>query len=289
MFNTKLLRAGFNKTTATYKNHDVLFKEIGNRLLERLTLIKGDPKIILEIGVRDGECLTQLSNTYKQAKIIATDIAENRLTSCKAKHLDNENILFVQQSTDDFAIGANSVDMVFANLSVYWANNLSDLFKNLKIILKPNGILLFSSFGPDTLRELKQSWKSTSEDTHVMDFMDMHHIGDLLLKTGFSLPVVDIDRVTLSYKNCVDLLHDLKFSGEKNYLNARKKTLLSTTKFRNMCQHYQDNFSEDKKCLATFEVIYGYAKLPQQSSATKINSNEIRVNVSDIVRKSGGF
>jgi len=166
---------------------------------------------------------------------------------------------------EDLPLADNSVDLIFSSLTLQWCGELDRAFAEFKRVLKPEGLLMFSSFGPDTLKELRESWRladmstdERNEKMHVNDFIDMHDIGDALLRAGLSDPVMDVENFTLTYSDAYQLMRELKALGAHNVANARRHSLTGKTRLKNMVSEYE-NFRVDGLLPATYEVVYGHA------------------------------
>jgi malonyl-CoA O-methyltransferase len=110
----------------------------------------------------------------------------------------------------------DSVDLVFSNATLQWVNDLDASFARALRVLRPGGLLMFSSFGPDTLKELRAAWAAVDDGAHVSPFLDMHDVGDALVRARFADPVMDVERMTLTYDHLRDLMRDLKQLGARN-------------------------------------------------------------------------
>ena len=157
----------------------------------------------------------------------------------------------------ELPFASNSVDFIVSNLMMQWCSDLTMLLDECYRVLKPEGLFLFTTFGPDTLKELKRSWSVVDNYAHVNDFIDMHDIGDQMLQSGFQSPIMEMEKLTLTYNKVVDLMYDLKAIGAQNVQN-RSKSLTGKTKFNKMIKMYE-SYRENDKLPATYEVIYGHA------------------------------
>ena len=176
--NKKYARHSFNKAATTYDKVAVLQREVSERLIERLDIIKAVPETILDVGCGTGDSAIKLSKIYKRADIVGLDFAEQMLKVAENKQswtqrLFNSDIKFVCADVEKLPFQENSFDFVFSNLTLQWCTNLDTTFSELNRILKPGGLLFFSSLGPDTLKELRQSWKSIDHNQHVHHFPQM--------------------------------------------------------------------------------------------------------------------
>ena len=139
-----------------------------------------------------------------------------------------------------------------------WCNELDATFREFRRVLKPGGLLLFSTLGPDTLKELRLSWATVDKYHHVNAFIDMHDIGDALMRVGLAEPVMDVEFITLTYSDVAALLQDLKLSGERNVLAGRPPGLMGKGRLQAMCRAYEQ-FRQNGVLSATYEIVYGHA------------------------------
>lgn len=273
----------YSRAAKTYAKHAVLQREVANRMLERLDLIRSQPARIADLGCGPGELSKQLAKRYKGARIIALDIAKDMIFSAKKHRPWFSKIDFVQGDIEKLPFQQQSFDMVFANMSLHCCNDWQQLLKQLCQVLKPGGLLMFSVFGPMSLQELYQSFMATDNEAHVHVFRDMHDMGDDLLRAGFENPVMDIENFTLTYKDVVHLARDLKATGQQNCLSARRKTLTSKKRWQTMESTYEKYRDAQNRLPATFEVIYGHAWVPLMKKVDKI-TDKISIPVSTIKR-----
>ena len=154
-----------------------------------------------------------------------------------------------------------SVDMVYSNLTIQWVNNLQHTLSEFKRVLKPGGMLLFSTFGPDTLKELRHSWSQVDQFSHVNPFVDMHDIGDAMLHLRLAEPVMDVENFTLTYSDVYKLMRDLKAIGAHNVTSARGRGLTGKHRMQKFEQAYEV-FRVDNLLPASYEVVYGHAWCP---------------------------
>jgi len=244
------VRTAFNKASNNYEDHAFLQKEVANRLDQKLNIISSNSAVILDLGAGTGLLSQQLSERFTDSTIIALDFAQNSLKN-------NSTNKKICADAYHLPLADNSVDLVISSLMMQWCPDLKQLFSEIHRVLKNDGLILFSTFGPDTLKELKKSWSVVDNDTHVNTFTDMHDIGDQLLNTGFQSPVMEMETLTLTYQTVTDLLRDLKAIGAQSVGN-RSKSLTGKDKFKLMVEMYE-SFRKDGKLPATYEVVYGHA------------------------------
>ncbi len=258
------VRASFNRAANTYDAAAVLQKRVREEMLSRLDLVKIKPKAILDAGCGTGHGSFALQKRFSNANIISLDLAFNMLQQtklqrpwlqkCLQKMLHQQHLLCAD--IENLPIASNSMGLVWSNLAVQWCNDLDGAFSELARVLQPEGLLMFSTFGPDTLKELRAA--TTNGHTHVSRFIDMHDIGDALIRAGFSTPVLDVEHYTLTYDDVKSVMIDLKSIGAHNATAGRARGLQGRGFLQNLVQNYEQ-FRVAGKLPATFEVVYGHA------------------------------
>lgn len=259
--NKEDIARSFSMAAKTYDQSAFIQKEIGQRLIERLDLLKSPPQMILDVGAGTGFLTRALQQKFPQSRIIGLDLAQGMTHFAKSKQpwqLWRNKPFYVCGDMETLPFASNSFDLIFSNFTLQWSFALEKTFKELKRVLKPNGFLFFTTLGPHTLIELRQSW-ADSPFTHVNEFTDMHDIGDLLLKSRFNDPVMDMEMITVTYPHVKQILRDLKATGARNMNLNRAKGCTSRNHFDKMFQTYDTFKRADNLYPATFEVIYGHA------------------------------
>ena len=142
-----------------------------------------------------------------------------------------------------------------------WCNNLDAVFREVKYLLKTNGVFLFTSFGPDTLKELRDCWSRIDDYIHVNTFVDMHDIGDALMRNGLTSPILNAEEIVLTYQECKQLMRELKYIGARNINSGRRKTLTGKKRIEKVFEYYE-TYRVNNKLPVTYEVIYGHAWQP---------------------------
>ncbi|MBV34624.1 MAG: malonyl-[acyl-carrier protein] O-methyltransferase BioC [Rickettsiales bacterium] len=246
----------FSKAASTYDAAAFFQRIAGERLFERLDYFKLEPKQIIDLGCGTGVFTRQLSERFPAAEVTGVDIAEGMIEWCKQQSSAEQ---YVCANALALPFEDNSVDLIFSNLSIQWVENLQDLFNELNRVLKPEGLLLFTTLGPDTLNELKQSFAQVDQYQHVNDFIDMHHVGDAMLQAKMLDPVVDAEPVVISYDKASELMRDLKDIGAHNIDSRRNSGLMGPKKLRAVENAYRQFALEDGKLPATYELVYGHA------------------------------
>jgi malonyl-CoA O-methyltransferase len=268
-FDKKLLRRSFERAAHSYDEAAVLQHEVCKRMDERLDLIKIQPAIVLDAGSGTGNALPALRARYPKARVIALDLAFTMLQKGR-QHSKSpwwKSVLKQQDSAlcgdiEHLPLASGSVDLVWSNLALQWMNDPDQAYAEFHRVLAPGGLLMFSTFGPDTLKELRAAYASVDQHTHVSRFIDLHDIGDILVKRGFGDPVMDMEPFTLTYSDVRVLMHELKAIGAHNVTQDRPPGLTGRARLAAVTQAYEP-LRREGKLPATFEVVYGHAWKPQ--------------------------
>lgn len=253
------IRRNFNAAAAVYDRTAVLQRAVGARLLERLDLVRLEPQRILDLGSGTGGGAAQLGARYPAARIIQLDQAFNMLRQSRRRGLSDRQSL-VCADAEALPLQAGRVDLAFSSLMLQWASDPVRVLQEARRALRTDGLFLFSSFGPDTLAELRESWARVDDHVHVNAFADMHDVGDALVGTGFADPVMETERFTLVYKDGRALMGELKALGAGNVNAGRRRALTGRRRMQQMLEEYENRHGDGRDGLpATFEVVYGHA------------------------------
>jgi len=253
------IAASFSKAAANYERNAFLQKEVADRLLERLELMNSNPSTILDAGCGTGYCTRALKARFPKAKLFGVDLAQGMIEQANKRQKLFKKIDYQVADMEELSFASNTFDLVVSNLAILWMDNPDLALKELNRVLKPKGLIVFSTMGPDTLIELRESWRSIDQNVHVNQFIDMHLIGDAVHKTGFENTVMDRDVITLSYKTMSGLMRELKGVGAHNMNQARSKGLFGRARFEKLIKAYEEFRQEDGGLPVTCEVIYGHA------------------------------
>lgn len=259
------VRASFDRAAASYDAAAVLQAEVCQRMLARLDLVKLAPAVILDAGCGTGHAGLALRRRYRQSRVIALDLALGMLRRARPgrlrRLLGGARHDALCADIEQLPLAAQTVGLYWSNLALQWCNDLDASFAEAHRVLQPEGLLMFSTFGPDTLRELRQA-ASGSDHVHVSRFIDMHDIGDAVVRAGFSAPVLDVEHFTLTYDDVAGVMRDLKAIGAHNAAAGRARGLHGRRFLQQLAQRYEQFRAEDGKLPATFEVVYGHAWKP---------------------------
>lgn len=267
------VRRAFDHAALTYDAHAVLQREVCDRLLARLDFMALQPGRVLDVGTGTGYGLAHLQARYPAAELCALDIAPAMLAAARARlspptwarrtlarfgSKPSGSAHLVCADMDRLPLAENSVDLVWSSLALQWAQDLEATFKGFHRTLAPGGLLIFATFGPDTLKELRAAFAAIDDAPHVNRFIDLHDIGDMLIHAGFGSPVMEMEMLTLTYGDLKSLMRDLKGIGAHNAALSRRRGLLGKSAWTRLEQAYEAQ-RRDARLPATFEVVYGHA------------------------------
>ena len=275
----KRIQRHFNLKAECYESSAVLQREVCHRMLEKLSWVKHKPEIILDAGAGTGWGSRGLMDFYKSAKVIAMDLSLPMLKQARKKGGFFRKPGLLCADAEQLPLADNSVDMIFSSLMLQWCD-AEKVFKEFVRVLRPGGLIMFSTFGPDTLKELRQSWSVVDQSNHVNEFVDMHDLGDALLLAGFAEPVMDMDMMTLTYNDVMTVMTDLKAIGANTPVRNKMRGLLTPGKLQKVIAEYESHRKENV-LPASFEIVYGHAWKTARSENRK-QTDEIEIPISDI-------
>ncbi len=265
------VRRAFERAVAGYERSAFLQREVARRLDEHLDEIRLAPGRILDAGCGTGFGVPLLKRRFPQAHILALDLAHGMALCTQRQHVTAAGwrrwLPRLQAPSPDLAalcgdmerlpLARHSVDMVWSSLALQWVD-LPRSFIEIQRVLQPGGLFLFSSLGPDTLQELRAASADLDGHAHVNRFIDMHDVGDALMQAGFSNPVMEMERITLTYTDLRGLLADIRGIGAHTVLSAGRSGLMGKQAWARLSHNYEA-FRRDGRLPATYEVIYGHA------------------------------
>lgn len=268
----RAVRRAFGRSATTYDDAAVLQREVCARLLEHLDPIRLNPTRVLDLGCGTGDALSRLAERFPASHRVGLDLSSSMLQRAGARTpawkrwLGHHAASLVCADAEQLPLAAGSVDLVFSNLVLQWCVP-SPVFREAARVLRNDGLILFSTFGPDTLRELRAAFRSADHAEHVTRFIDMHDLGDALVHAGFADPVMEMETITLEYESVRALVDDLRGLGAVNARPDRPRGLLGPRRWRRMEEAYE-RLRRDGVLPATWEVVYGHAwKVPPKKLA----------------------
>lgn len=272
----------FGSKASIYDATAVVQREIGGRLFERLDYLKIDPRFILDLGCGPGEFSARLKSKYPKATIISFDIALNMLMHTKKKQSWRKKWPLICGDMHALPFRTGSFDLIFASQVIHWAIEIPSLFRELNRIMSPNGCIMFSTLGPDTFKELRYAFSNVDTYSHTNEFMDLHHLGDILVSEQWLDPVIDMEMLHAHYSDLEKLLIGLKSQGVRNINTARPCGLMGRQRWCQFEAAYSQLVTSTGAYPLTYEVIYGHA-WKGISHRTNLGT-ETRVSVTQIKR-----
>lgn len=273
----RAIRRSFERAASGYDASALLQQEVARRLAERLEPVRLAPARILDAGCGTGYAFPLLSHRFPDAELLGLDLAHAMLVRAGARQptaslldrllpaLRRKAPRLVCGDLEAPPLASDSVDVIWSNLALQWLDEPEQVFRGLRRVLRPGGLLIFSTFGPDTLRELRAAFAGLDEHGHVNRFIDMHDLGDALLHAGYANPVMEMEYLTLTYADLKACLGDLKGIGAHTVLGPRRQGMMGKSEWRRLEDNYEA-FRRDGRLPATFEVVYGHAWVGDKSS-----------------------
>lgn len=283
------VRRNFARVAPHYRQADFLAREIDQRMAERLDYVKIEPQRILDLGCGDGASLAMLQQRYPEANLLGIDLVPEMLHAARAQTRQAEPVAkgasrFLRQllpgllgrehgpalcgaTATALPLSAGSCSLLWSNQLLPWVNDPLPVLREAHRVLEVSGLLMFSTLGPDTLKELRGCFADGY--THTQRFFDMHDLGDMLAESGFADPVVDMEVLTLTYPDFDALIAELRQSGANCAMADRRPGLTSRTGWQQVRERYTSRHRNNEGRLpVTIEVIYGHAwkAQPKQTS-----------------------
>ncbi len=272
--NQQRVRAAFDNAAQTYDAAAFLQTEVCQRLLEKLDVVRLQPTLILDMGSGTGSAIPGLYQRFPKAHVIALDLSEQMLLKAGQRGRLFHKPSLLCADLESLPLATNSIDLIFSSLSMQWCNHLVTVLNEAIRVLKPGGLFVFTTFGPDTLKELRWSWQQVDDKIHVNSFTDMHDIGDTLLQAGYAEPVMEAEIITVNYSRVGDLMLDLKHIGANITAGGHRQGLTTVRVLQRVCQAYEQ-FRTADGLPASYEIIYGHAWKALSAQVKNINGFNI--------------
>jgi malonyl-CoA O-methyltransferase len=273
------VRAAFDAAAPDYEQHAVLHQEVQRRLLERLDWIRLQPRRVIDLGCGPGGALRPLARRYRGARVMGLDLAPAMAARARGQGRWLRRPWAVCGDMEHLPLADRSFDLAISAAALQWVNDLDRAFAEVRRVLAPGGLWLFATFGPDTLRELRAAFAAADGGAaaHVNAFIDMHDIGDALLRAGFADPVMDQEILTLTYSDLPSLLRDLRGVGVRNALAGRPRGLFGPRRLRAAAEFYASRYACQGRLPATWELVYGHAWVPDGPAPSQVRGRVIPI------------
>lgn len=250
------MRAAFERASASYESAARLQTQVAGELEQRVDAFGFAPGVVLDLGCGTGRVTRALRRRYRGALVIGLDIAPGMLREARRHQRLWRRFARVCGDALRLPLRDASVDLVFSSLMLQWCEPLDAALAEVRRVLRPDGFFAFSTFGPDTLHELRSAWAEADDFNHVNAFHDLHEVGDALVRAGLTEPVLDVDAIELAYPDTLTLMRELKALGAHNVTAGRPRSLGGRARLQRMSDAYEAR-RRDARLPATFEVIYG--------------------------------
>ncbi|AUZ53921.1 malonyl-[acyl-carrier protein] O-methyltransferase BioC [Stenotrophomonas acidaminiphila] len=276
LFDSKHVRRAFSRAATSYHAAAVLQQEVGKRLLESLDYLEArQPQVVLDVGSGPAHATAAMKKRWPKAQVIALDLALPMLAEARKQAGWWRPFSRVCADARALPLADNSVDVIFSNLCLQWVEDLPSVFAGFRRVLKPGGLLVCSTFGPETLVELREAFAQADDTPHVSRFVQIAQFGDALMMAGFRDPVLDRDLFTLTYDDLPALMRELKAIGATNALSGRRHTLTGRSRFNAAQAAYEPLRRADGKLPSSWEVIYAHAWAPEPGAPIREHGHDV--------------
>lgn len=254
----------FSRVASTYDQADFLAREVDRRMQGRLDYVRLSPERVLDLGCSRGGSLGDLGRRYPAASMLGVDVSQPMLAADRSLRPRWQRLLGLGPAAPlriaadalSLPLATGSMGLVWSNLLLHWLDDPLPALRESHRVLAEGGLLMFSTLGPDTLRELRAAFADGY--AHTQRFTDMHDLGDMLVECGFADPVMDMEMITLTYASLDDLFAELRAAGSMCAMKARRHGLTGRARLMAVRQAYE-TWRTAERLPASFEVIYGHA------------------------------
>lgn len=274
----RTIQRNFARAAEHYAEHAVLQAEVESRALERLDYFQLDPSVVLDLGCGPARALKTFRDRYPRARKLLLDLAAPMLSAvprrARFRRMPHYPIV---ADMHHLPLADESVDLVFSSLALQWAQDIDAVLKECRRVLRPNGLLLFATLGPQTLHELRRASADAGAPVGINNFLDMHDMGDALVRAGLGDPVMDREDLVLEYRSVRDLLGDLKRIGANTPLQA-SEDLPNGLRGRAWLEALERSYAAYRRrdvLPATYEVVYGQASRPPKGARAQDGSTVV--------------
>lgn len=286
LYDTRQVRRAFSRAASGYEAAARLQHAVEARLLDMLdyrddpSLRPEPPRVVVDLGCGPGRAASAMQKRWPKANVLALDLALPMLRETRASPKRGINPfarrpLPVCADARALPLAENSVDVLFSNLCLQWVEDLGAVFAGFRRVLMPRGMLLLSTFGPDTLWELREAFARADEAPHVSPFADIAGVGDALVRAGFHQPVLEREVETTAYPDLAALMRELRAIGATNALSARRHTLTGRARFAAAERAYEPLRNADGALPASWETITAMAWAPEPGAPIREGEMEI--------------
>ena len=232
--NKRDVRRRFDRAAPVFDTADFVHRVTRDGLLERLQPLRVDAQTVLDLGAATGSASVPLGKRFRGARVVSLDLSQSMLREAHRKRGWFSRTACVQADAERLPLQDQCCDVVFANLLLPWLSDPAIALAEVARVLRKDGLLAFATLGPDSLLALSRAWSRVDDGPHVNRFLDMHDIGDALVRAGLADPILDVDRLTVKYAEPTSLFRDLTQTGARNSLQQRSRGLLGRRRFEKL-------------------------------------------------------
>ena len=264
-----------DRAAGSFDQADFVHGVTRDGLLARMRPMTAEATVVLDLGAATGSAVPLLQKRFRRARVVAVDRSASMLRIARSKRGLLSKQREIQADARALPFADASIDVVFSNLMLPWLDSPDAAFTEIARVLRKDGLFAFSTLGPDSLLEIRRAWQAADEATHVKQFPDMHDVGDALVRAGLRDPVLDVDRLAVSYGSSDALFRDLTAVGARNSLRGRQPGLMG----RDRLQRFVDSlFTAGTGCSLTLELVYGHC----WGAGTHRSGGDVAVDASKI-------
>ena len=268
------------RAALTFDEASFLHRQTFDGLLERLGPINLSPKLVVDLGAATGQGSQALAQQFRKATVLGVDRSARMLRQASKQRGWFRKASLLRSDAALLPLQNDSVDLIVANMLLPYVSDAPALLREVGRVLRPGGVFAFSALGPDSFQELRSAWATVDDGWHVNPFPDMHNIGDAVMAAGIADPVLDVDKLTVTYATVAKLYADLSSCGARNTLSKRRKTLTGKRRLLAMERALTER-AQDSRFPMTLEIVYGHAWGAQAS----MPGGEYRVDPAAIGRR----
>ena len=265
-----------DRAASSFDSADFLFRRAHDGIIERLAPLVMEPRTILDLGAGTGTQSRALAKHYRKARVLSLDPSKAMLGIARGQRPFLSKTREVIATTDRLPLPDHSVDLVYANLWLAWLDDLPACFAEVARVLAKGGVFAFATLGPDTFRNIREAH---DEAPAVRTFVDMHDIGDLLVRAGIAEPVLDVDKLTISYSDADALFRDISAVGARNVHAGRRQSLTGRQRF----DQFRRALEGQGGPTVEIELVFGHA----WGTGPRPPAGEVRIDAASIGRLPG--
>jgi malonyl-CoA O-methyltransferase len=282
MLNPKHVRRRFERAADRFDEADFVHATTRQGLLDRLAPLTLEPRLVVDLGAGTGAAHRPLQKRFRGARIVSVDLAYRMLSKAREKQSWLSKAAFVQASAEALPFANESVDMIFSNQLLPAVSDVAGVLAEVARVLRKGGVFAFATLGPDSLDEIRRAWQQVDDKPHVNTFPDMHDLGDSLVSAGLRDPVLDVDRLSISYRTVDDLLRDLTVAGARNALARRSSGLTGKHRYAAMLAALAES-GPGGSITMDVELVYGHC----WGAGPKMDPTDYRIDANRIPLRRG--